>query len=458
MKNVYFKGALIIFIVVLFSMSSVFGQGMGLRDGELQSATFSFPRGLGKDSQDRIYIADTYNNVIRILEEGMVKTFIGTGDEKDGYGYYLGGHRDGPLSTARFDKPSMVVFDSKGNMFVLDTGNHVIRKVTKDRVYTFAGSGKAGYRDGSDDTAMFNNPLGLAIDRDDNLYVADSFNNVIRKVDPKGRVTTLAGVYGDMGGYKDGDADTSLFNEPAAVVMGEDSTLYVADSGNHLIRKISNNQVTTFAGNKEYALKASPMTGYGEGGFKEGPKDEARFNFPKALALSDGGDLYVADSLNGSIRVILNDGNVITFVHGLDSPSGLLIHDGLLYVSDMYKNSVTAFDIDSHGDYLFENLGIKKGERRTAVILNSNRVEFPSSRPVADENDIFIPLKAFFKAWDAQVAVDGEMGLVKKGSFVRLYDDLISFDGEAMISGRQLTEAGFDVRWDPFYNTVIVRE
>lgn len=156
------------------------------------------------------------------------------------------------------------------------------------RVDTFAGAATPGDSDGGGATARFNSPVGLALDSQGNLYVADSRNHKIRKITPKGITTTLAG---STQGFADGTAQSAQFNLPCGIVAGSDGAVYIADTGNHRIRRIKDGQVTTLAG--------------GGQGFAEGIGNQVRFNTPCSITASEDGNLlYVSDTLNRRIRIL----------------------------------------------------------------------------------------------------------------------------------------------------------
>jgi len=175
-------------------------------------------------------VADSFNHRIRkILPDGTVSTLAGLG---------TAGYANGAGVTAQFNNPSGVAVDSAGTVYVADTNNNRIRKVLPDgMVSTLAGSGTLGFADGVAATAQFNFPNGIAVDSTGTVYVADSFNHRIRKIQPDGTVSTLAGS-GTLG-FADGAGMTSQFNLPTGVTVGSAGTVYVADQNNHRIRKIT---------------------------------------------------------------------------------------------------------------------------------------------------------------------------------------------------------------------------
>ena len=205
-------------------------------------------------------------------------------------------HQDGLRAAARFRAPAAMARDSQGNIFVADSGNHVIRRIAPDGlVTTFAGAaGQAGYADGAGGAARFRLADlggGVAVDADDNVYVADSGNHVIRRITPEGVVTLFAGQAG-TGGWVDGTTSEARFFSPSQLAFDGSGNLYVSDSGNHTIRKIAQGNVSTYAG---YPGQRAHLDDRGSA---------ARFDLPHGLAFDDAGNLYLVDSRNHAVRRI----------------------------------------------------------------------------------------------------------------------------------------------------------
>ena len=261
----------------------------GFANGTGNSAMFSRLSQIAIDNSGNIYIADSGNHRIRkITSSGVVSTFAGSG---------VAGFANGASSVAKFWNPSGVAVDSNGNVYVADTSNHLIRKITPSGVVsTFAGTGSIGYADGT--IAQFHAPMGLAVDTNGNLYVADQQNYRVRKITPAGVVSTLAG--SGINGFADGigtAAKFSLFEHLAVDVSGN---VYVADDINNRIRKITpTGTVTTIAGS-------------GASGYSDGIGTAAIFSFPISIAVDASGVLYVSDFENHKIRKILPSGAVST--------------------------------------------------------------------------------------------------------------------------------------------------
>ncbi|OJW12639.1 MAG: hypothetical protein BGO48_05365 [Mucilaginibacter sp. 44-25] len=227
---------------------------------------------------------------------GTVTTFVGS----------MAGNADGSGLSALFNHPLGTVVDAAGNLYVSDSYNCSIRKITPDgTVTTIAGSGNIGSANGTGTGASFYAPAGLAIDAAGNLYVADMGNNLIRKVTPGGVVTTFAG--SGNAGYTDATGMDASFSAPSALAMGSDGSLYVADSGTGLIRKITPGAVvTTLAGNHTQ-------------GYINALGTSASFNSPSGMAIDATGNIYVAEPQNRAIRKIGTDNTVTTFAGGPDS-------------------------------------------------------------------------------------------------------------------------------------------
>lgn len=251
-------------------------------------ASFNKPFGVAVDGSGNVYVADAGNNIIRaITPAGLVSTFAGTGKPGGANG----------TDTASFNNPLSVAVDGSGNLYVADYGNDLIRKISPAGVVsTLAGSGAAGSDNGSGTAATFNLPESVAVDASGNVYVADNGNNLIRKITPDGTVSTLAG--SGLAGSANGTGAAASFNSPFGIAVDATGNVYVADSGNNLIRKISPaGVVSTFAGN-------------GAKGAVNG--SAASFNTPSGVAVDAQGNVYVADENNNLIREITSAGVVST--------------------------------------------------------------------------------------------------------------------------------------------------
>ncbi len=327
--------------------------GAGSNDGTGSDARFNYPYGVAVDAGGNVYVADTNNNTIRkVTPDGVVTTLAGRAGSR--------GSSDGTGSDARFYIPVGVIVDATGNVYVADTYNYTIRKVTPGGVVTtLAGmAGSSGSSDGTGSDARFSNPRGVAVDAGGNVYVADTFNHTIRKVTPAGVVTTLAGLAGSYGS-SNGTGSAARFDEPFGVAVDAGDNVYVADSYNYTIRKVTpGGVVTTPAG-----LVASS-------GSSDGTGSAARFYNPSGVAVDSGGNVYVADKNNCTIRKVTPAGVVTTIggtarvIGGADglgaaanfsSPTGIAVDAaGNLYVADSGNNRVSKgallMDGDINGD------------------------------------------------------------------------------------------------------------
>lgn len=276
----------------------------GTLDGTGTDARFTTTAGLAIDSNGTLLVSATGNNRLRaVTADGEVIT-IGTGD------------------AAILKSPGGIAsLDIGGDTFIADTGNNQIKKITASgEVTVVAGGTAAGWANGPLLDARFKAPASVAVDVSGSyVYVADTGNNQIRLIDlSAGEVSTLAGT-GTTAGYYDGDALTeAVFNAPAGLVVDNDGDVYVADTGNHLIRVITNDTVVTLAGGCWSFSGSIPEL---VSGFRDGPGEDAWFNAPRALALKDG-TLYVADTGNAVIRCIAADlSATVTTLEMIGSPS-----------------------------------------------------------------------------------------------------------------------------------------
>jgi sugar lactone lactonase YvrE len=307
----------------------------GTYDGRGSAALFNYPRGVAVDSATNVYVADTGNSTIRkVTPAGVVTTLAGLGA--------VNGSADGTGRAARFNQPRGVAVDNAGNVYAADSYNNTIREVTPVGtswvVTTLAGlaTGGPGNADGTGSAARFSYPLALAVDGARNVFVADSDNNTIREVTQAGVVTTLAGLAGRTGSAN-GTGSVARFSTPWGMAVDSTGNLYVADLGNLAIRKVApvgTNWVVT-------TLAAGAASGFGR---------------PQSVALDSTGNVYVADSGEGTIRKVTPAG-VVTAVAGLkgsygtndgpgsvarfNAPDGLAVDAaGNLFVADWGANTI----------------------------------------------------------------------------------------------------------------------
>jgi DNA-binding beta-propeller fold protein YncE len=283
-------------------VSLIAGQPMktGFADGKFNEALIDRPHGIAVNKEGNIFFCDMKNHLIRkISTDGIVSTYAG----KAG----VSGTADGVGEEARFYMPEGVALDSKGNLYVVDTYNYTVRKIDKNRrVTTVAGKGgEKGYADGKGLDARFDRPIGLAIDKKDNVYIVDaeydsktnSGNCVIRKLNKKGKVTTFCGTPKTQG-HKDGKLKEAQFHRPVGITIAPNGTMYIADTEADLIRMIDKKgNVTTLGGQ------------YLEEKIADGIGNQAAFFDPQSLVIAPNGDLFITDTLNHRIvvgRVVLS--------------------------------------------------------------------------------------------------------------------------------------------------------
>ncbi len=327
---------------VVTTLAGLAGNG-GSANGTGSAARFNGPFGVTVDSAGNVYVADTFNSSIRkVTSAGVVTTPAGNASGP--------GTNDGTGSGARFEWPIGVAVDTNGNVYVADSGNNTIRQVTPaEKVTTLAGLavGSIGSTGGTGSAARFNFPAGVAVDTNGNVYVADHMSSTIRRVTPGGVVTTLAGLAGNTGSAN-GTGSAARFNYPLGAALDSAGNLYVADYNNDTIRKVTpaggSWAVTTLAGLA------------GNTGSANGTGSAARFNEPWGVAVDTNGNVYVADSGNNTIRKVTPAGAVTTLA-GLASvagsangtgsaarfnePAGVAVDSaGNLYVSDYNNDTI----------------------------------------------------------------------------------------------------------------------
>ncbi|GAB2857123.1 NHL repeat-containing protein [Hymenobacter ruber] len=311
----------------------------GSADGPGPAARFDYPMGIAVAANGTLYVADEENMTIRRLSPlGEATTLAGARATK--------GSADGPGPAARFYHPVGLAVAADGTLYVADGENHTLRKITPDgAVSTVAGTaGQKGSADGSGPAGRFNLPHGVAVDASGVLYVADTFNHTIRRITPAGQVTTLAGLAGHKGS-NDGMGAAARFFHPAAVAVDAQGVLYVVDNGNGTVRKITpTGQVTTLAGDAR------------RGGHTDGTGATARFRALTGVAVDARGNVYVVDHLNALIRKISPAGEVTTLAGSalrfgtndgtgaaarFNGPGGIAVDaSGTLYVTDSGSNTI----------------------------------------------------------------------------------------------------------------------
>lgn len=262
-------------------------------DGERAVVRFEDPYAVAQDAAGAAYVSDLTDHSVRQVDvQGRSVLWAG------GAGRY--GFVDGSATEARFRKPAGLALAADGSVYVADSGNHALRRIAPDgRVSTVAGNGERGSRDGSGRAAQFNEPMGVAVAADGSVYVADFGNHTVRRVSTTGVVSTVAGTAG-QGGFADGDASTGRLRSPMDLAFAPGGTLVVLDRSNHALRLLSP------------AGRLSTLAGDGTAGYADGAGRSARFHFPSGLAVDAQGGVWVADTDNQVLRHVAADGTVST--------------------------------------------------------------------------------------------------------------------------------------------------
>jgi len=296
-------------------VSLVAGTGeAGFIDGPGINAQFNSPFGIVLDPAGNLYVADSRNHRIRkITPAGIVSTFAGTG---------VPGFVDGPGINAQFNSPKGIEIDNLGNLFVTDTGNHSVRKITPAGVVsTIAGTGGSGFANGPGISSMFSSPFGIQIDGAGDLYIADNGNHRIRKITSAGIVSTAAGT--GVSGYMEGPVATAQLRGPTDVRVNSSGELFIVDQGNNRIRKLNSaGNISTFAGS-------------GVNGTVDGIGVAAQFALPYRIESDADGNLYVSD-ISGQLRKINPSGVVTTLTNTITTGFSLgPIETAQIFIRDL---------------------------------------------------------------------------------------------------------------------------
>ncbi|MCM3038592.1 S-layer homology domain-containing protein [Paenibacillus motobuensis] len=358
--------------------------GIGINDysgdgGPAASAELNYPGGVAVDSSGNLYIADSSNHRVRKVDaSGKISTIAGTGT-----GGYSGD--GGPATSAQLNHPYRLTLDSAGNLYISDYSNDCIRKVdVSGRISTVAGGKGSGYSGdgGSATSAKLSYPEGVAVDSSGNLYIADKGNHRIRKVDTSGTISTVAGT-GDRGYSGDGgDATSAQLNSPFGVAVDHNGNLYISDTFNHRIRKVD-------AAGKISTIAGTDGPGYWGDGV---PAISALFNQPIGIAVDSSGNVYISDRSNDRIRKVDTSGKISTIAGtgqrgysgdggpatsaNLDGPYGIAVDSrGNVYIADVFSSRIRKLSLSAQSVAAFAGSsipGVGVDDPITLTVKNAN--------------------------------------------------------------------------------------
>lgn len=383
-------------------VTTIAGDGLpGAANGSPARTRFADPFGVVLDRAGNLYVADggDSNTIRKIGLDGVSTTLAGSGE----------GYADGTGSAAAFNTPSGLAIDAAGNLYVADTGNHAIRKITPAGVVsTLAGGSAAGDRDGPGAVAQFNGPLGVAVDAAGVVYVADTYNDRIRRIAVDGTVTTLAG--GARAGKADGPALQALFHTPASVAVNAAGELVIADTGNHAVRLLGKDGIVSTVAQ---ALEDEPA---------------APLRAPVGLALTADGFIYIGSNSHGRISQISPQGDVVALRDADQLPEPGYGPDGTVRLYAPRGIAVAgsgALFVTDGATFRLHHLGVADGATRAT--------------PLADQAPLPVPVHGATMRWpvaaqDQPHEVVGLMGEVRG-----------EFDGDS----RHHFHAGLDVQAAP---------
>ncbi|WP_063824369.1 stalk domain-containing protein [Paenibacillus daejeonensis] len=486
--------------LALYELHTWAGSGeLGLVNGTNQSASFRQPTRLVATGEGTILVADSGNQRIRQITSTSTSTYAGLDLGEDEFGDLIGAWNDGDRATAAFDHPAGITLTRTGMIVTADAGNHAVRSLNaQGQVSTIAGDGVMGLVDGEGAAARFNGPMDVAVTNSGVIYVADTLNHVIRKIE-QGRVTTLTapseraveyfpGAVEPAGDYADGKLAAAKFNEPSGLVLDGKGNLYVSDTGNQLIRYIdfAAGTVSTVAGGKATYESGEA---YAEGGYADGQASTARFHAPRGLSLTPEGGLLIADSLNHAIRY-LKDGKVHTIAGtpedtgkadglagyaGLNTPTDIVaMGNGRYAIADSANNRIRILQP-------YQLPADVTADGQIKLLYHSERVA-TDAEPVIRSGTTFVPVRIIAERLDYDVVFDKSTGqvTVSRGELsYRLHAGTnliqrgegsqrttITLQAAPFIQDDRLylpvrffaEEMGLDVQWLPSVRSVLLRE
>jgi sugar lactone lactonase YvrE len=469
---------------------------LGHANGSLNVTTFFHPHSAIALPDGRLLVTDTTNHLIRILTTTGSANYSGLDMGQDEANLPLGAYNDDVLSLAAFNNPTGLTIDAQGIVYIADSENNAIRRISKDgKVTTLAGNGNTGLDDGVGAKATFFKPSDVAVDNAGNVFVADTLNHVIRKISAEGTVKTLTapsarnfeyfpGAVENAGEFLDGPIASAKFNEPSGLAIDAKGNLYVSDRGNQRIRYIdfSAGTVSTVAGGGTYASTAA----YVEGDYIDGAASESRLNAPEGLTVTADGAVVFADSLNHVIRILQNGKvstlagsefgkeNGVTTSAQFNHPTDVtLLADGRLVIVDEFGNKIRILEKYTKPDKLPADKGI---------FVLYNGVLVPTTVPAQlKSNAVLLPLRSVGDALGYLVDYDKKTGdaHLTKGDTVYTIgngkktvtktvngiSETLTLNAAAFVYRNSLflpvrffaAENNLDIQWDAAANLVVMR-
>ncbi|MET3508217.1 stalk domain-containing protein [Halalkalibacter oceani] len=471
-------------------------------NGQLLEAGVRMPQGIALLPDGSLLVADTRNQLIKLAKGGQVTTYAGIeGLPVDAYGLPVGALLDGAAEEATFQRPQGIAIAEDGTVYIADTNNHAIRRISlSGEVTTVAGDGVAGSSDGAGEEARFDHPSDVAVADDGTIYVADRGNHLIRRI-VDGEVETLTaaseryvevveGVPLLAGDYADGTLAEAKFNEPSGLALDDAGNLYVSDTGNQLIRYIdlAAGEVTTVAGDVTAARQLEQgQELFARGGFADGAAHAARFHAPRGLAATADGGVVIADSLNHAVRY-LHNGTVSTLAgsgEGLAGDrDGMNGHNLLREPTDVAVNENGDMYIADSGNNLIKRWSLYKlpelpQNEEIKVVYGQERIVF-DTQPELKNGRTMVPVRAVVEAFGYTSSYQSQTVTLRKGNTsidmevgsrtmkVKTEDETYTkeLDAAPYIEGDRFMvplrffseEFALDVQWHAPLKTVILRD
>lgn len=328
----------------------------GTEDGEALSAQFIKPYGLCAGLSGEVLLVDSYGNQIRKIQDGTVSTLVGFRPPDAVASATFSGYRGGAPDQALLNRPRFLAAGKDDIIVFSDSENHMVRISDGKTVRTLAGSLTGGYRDGKADEALFSLPSGVAIGADGSVFVADTLNHCIRVISPEGIVRTLAGTPTKQG-FADGPLSQAAFNEPNDLALGQDGALYVVDKGNQRIRRIFEGQVTTVAGSGSDTdpLTGYLIGGYRDGNVKQAQflyPTGLDVGDDGTIYVADTGNHCIREIKDGQVSTIVGRPPSAIRKNAsddtlLNQPIDILCMQNTLYITDSYNHAVKTVSLEA---------------------------------------------------------------------------------------------------------------